>query len=236
MIIIFQCPEKKCNAGGSRVHSLTLKSNRLCLHAYLIIKAGLTQENQKEVVEPRREFNRGSTIDLVLDLIMEYLPTATEDNSDFLHSNKNFVDQLCKKTDISAELTKYVPRVCPKCSGYLMLWKHKTKNSFIVSLGDIKKVKIPVKHCVKCNLLLYPQLYDVGLIPLHNKFLISFDYLLELSFLLDSGISMIEVIKNKVNLLCQREGLQFKPDHNTSSTIERFAVAINAVLITGISN
>ena len=96
--------------------------------------------------------------------------------------------------------------------------------------------KIPVKHCVKCNLLLYPQLYDVGLIPLHNKFLISFDYLLELSFLLDSGISMIEVIKNKVNLLCQREGLQFKPDHNTSSTIERFAVAINAVLITGISN
>ena len=106
--VIFQCPEKKCNAGGSRVHSLTLKSNRLCLHAYLIIKAGLTQKNPKELVEPRREFDRGCTIDLVLDLIMEHLPTATEDKSDFLHANKNFIDQLCKKADINAELTNSI--------------------------------------------------------------------------------------------------------------------------------
>ena len=64
--------------------------------------------------------------------------------------------------------------------------------------------------------------------------MISYDYLLELSFLLDSGVSMIEVIKNKLALLCKREGLKFKPDNNVGSMIERFAVATNAVVITGI--
>ena len=66
------------------------------------------------------------------------------------------------------------------------------------------------------------------------KFLISYDYILELLFLLESGISMIEVIKNKLSLLCQREGVKFKPDNNIASSIERFSVAVNAVLITGI--
>ena len=67
------------------------------------------------------------------------------------------------------------------------------------------------------------------------KFLISYDYILELSYLLDSGISMIDVIKNKLLLLCQREGLEFKPDNNIASMIERFSVAVNALIITGIA-
>ena len=45
---------------------------------------------------------------------------------------------------------------------------------------------------------------------------------------------MIEVIKDKLLLLCQREGLDFVPDNNAASSIERFAIAVNAILITGI--
>ena len=52
--------------------------------------------------------------------------------------------------------------------------------------------------------------------------------------MLDSGISMIEVIKNKLLLLCKRAGIQFVPDNNIASMLERFSVAVNAVLITGI--
>ena len=51
--------------------------------------------------------------------------------------------------------------------------------------------------------------------------------------MLDSGISMIEVIRNKVTLLCKREGLEYKPDQNLASFIERFAIAVNASLVTG---
>ena len=166
---MFQCPEKKCQSGGSRVHSLTLKSNRLCLHSYIILKAGLAKEEQQEAATVKHEFNRGATIDIVLEFLMEHLPTATEDNEHFLNVNKNFVDQLFKISDISAELAKFIPKLCPKCSGRVSRWLHKTKTSFIVSLGNIKKVTIPVKHCLKCNFLLYPELYHVGLLPLHHK-------------------------------------------------------------------
>ena len=52
--------------------------------------------------------------------------------------------------------------------------------------------------------------------------------------MLDSGISLIDVIKEKIQLLCNREGLRFTPDNNSASMIERFSVAVNALLITGI--
>ena len=125
---IFQCPEKKCQAGGSRVHTLTLKSNRLCLHTYLTLKAGLSGENRKKSAKVNHEFNRNSTVELVTDFVMEHLPTATEDGTNFLKVNKKFIEQLCKKTDISAELSKYVAKKCPTCNGNVVLWTHKTKN------------------------------------------------------------------------------------------------------------
>ena len=100
---------------------------------------------------------------------MQNLPSATSDNKDFLKVNKNFIDQLCKKKDISAEIAKHSQKQCPTCKGPLMKWIHKTKESFLVSLGDIKLVTINVQQCKKCKVLLYPDLYYFGLIPLHNK-------------------------------------------------------------------
>jgi hypothetical protein len=69
---------------------------------------------------------------------------------------------------------------------------------------------------------------------LYFQYLLSFDYLLELSYMLDSGISMIEVIKDKIALLCQREGLPEFQDNNVASMIERTSIAVNALLITGV--
>ena len=57
--------------------------------------------------------------------------------------------------------------------------------------------------------------------------------LFELSYMLDSGISMIQVIKNKLQLMCQREGLKEFQDNNIASMIERTSIAFNALLITG---
>lgn len=115
------------------------------------------------------EFNRSSTIEMVTDLLAEHLPRATADNSSFLRINKEFVDQICKKKDTSAAISKYCLEQCPKCSAKLVKWPHKTKESYMISLGDIKKVRINVNQCPECNILLYPSLFNVGLIPLHNK-------------------------------------------------------------------
>ena len=57
--------------------------------------------------------------------------------------------------------------------------------------------------------------------------------MLELAYMLDSGVSMIEFIKEKLQLLCLREGIPEFQDNNVASVIERASVAINALLITG---
>jgi hypothetical protein len=46
---------------------------------------------------------------------------------------------------------------------------------------------------------------------------------------------MIEAVKEKMKLLCEREGLEFNPDNNSASMIERFSVATNSLLITGMN-
>ena len=81
----FQCPLNRCQSAGSHVHSLTLKK-KFCLHNYLILKAGLSQEKEEKTLsaEVKHEFDRGATVDLVLESIMTHLPTATEDIDSFL--------------------------------------------------------------------------------------------------------------------------------------------------------
>ena len=53
-------------------------------------------------------------------------------------------------------------------------WHHKAKDSYILSLGEMKKVKMNVKFCANCNALFYPELYQFGMVPVHNKANISF--------------------------------------------------------------
>ena len=140
----------------------------------MILKAGLTEETSEEKDNARHEMDRDGTVDLVIDLVLEHFPTATEDDTNFLIHNKKYIESLLGKSNIEAELAKNIPQVCPRCNGAVVKWKHKTKNSFLVSLGEIQNVVIPVNQCRKCFILLYPQLYNVGLIPLHNKEVIRF--------------------------------------------------------------
>lgn len=126
-------------------------------------------ETPKKQTQSSHEFDRIKSVDFVCERVIEHLPKATEDSITYLKVNKEFVSQLSKKKDISAELSKYSFQQCPKCSEQLSKWTHKTKASYLISIGEIKSVIIPVQYCPKCNILLYPNLFDVGVIPLHNK-------------------------------------------------------------------
>ena len=126
-------------------------------------------EEKPDKKKANHEFDREKTIDFVTELILEHLPTATSDRAKYLKVNKEFVDQITKKKDISTQLSKHCFQVCPKCSGKIVKWAHQTKDSFIISLSEIKRIVINVHYCQKCEILLYPCLFNVGLLPLHNK-------------------------------------------------------------------
>jgi hypothetical protein len=151
------------------VHSLTKKSERLCLHNYLILKAGLAKESNTDSVNTTHEVDRQSTVENVIKCITNNFPTATSDSTAFLKKNKMFVDDLCKLKDISSKLNKYLDKQCPICTRQLVTWPHKTKDSYLITLGEVKKIKIGAQFCTTCKLLSYYNLYGVGFVPVHNK-------------------------------------------------------------------
>ena len=53
---------------------------------------------------------------IVTKSIADHFPTATEDPRPFLSKNKDFVTEILKKEDLSAEVAKYCPSGCPLCS------------------------------------------------------------------------------------------------------------------------
>ena len=117
----------------------------------------------------------------------------------------------------------------------MKLWPHPAKNPILLSVGHIRKIEIPVLCCTSCGTANYPDMTSFGVFPLHNRCLISIDYILELKDTLASGMrsysgycqlyyidfylsgaSVIESIKNKISLLSLMHGLD-KMDTNLTN-------------------
>lgn len=65
---------------------------------------------------------------------------------------------------------------------------NKVTHAFLISIGFMCRVQIPVMLCKGCGILNYPKLIQYGVFPLHNKCLISLDFVMEIKDMLVSGI------------------------------------------------
>ena len=173
ILSFLQCTVKNCQGKGSKVHSLTKKSESLCIHTFLVLKAGLLNQNVSEALKCEKstsEVNRAATIDEVVTSVSNCLPSATsQEKSDFIKQSKDFIEKIISKEDLSAELTKYTKTVCPSCKIQLTNWHHRSKKSYLISFSDLKEIKLNPKYCPKCKTLFYTDLYKKGIIPIHNK-------------------------------------------------------------------
>ena len=98
----------------------------------------------------------------------------------------------------------------------------------------MKKVQIPVKWCPKCHRTFYPNLYEKGLqISLHNKLLISVDFLLDLVNVLKTGGALIETIQQRIRLLGATNDLEeIETDLSSISIkLEKSTIALASILI-----
>ena len=99
----------------------------------------------------------------------------------------------------------------------------------------MKKVQIPVKWCPKCHRAFYPNLYEKGLISLHNKFLISADFLLDLVNTLKTGGALIETIQQRIRLLGATSDIDIEEVETDLSSmsikLEKSTIALACVLI-----
>ena len=127
-----------------------------------------------EPLEIQYEVDRVETINYLVKKVIGTFPSATGDLASFLKANKKFIDRLLKMSNISSELEKHCEKMCPKCKDPVLTWSHKTKDSFLVTSGELKKINVTVKTCSKCKILIYADLLSFGLVPVHNKEIIVF--------------------------------------------------------------
>lgn len=80
-----------------------------------------------------------------------------------------------------------MPTSCSGCgSGEMQLWPYSSKNPVLISGGRLWNTEIPVLLC-SCGVANYPDVTPVGIFPVHNKCLISLDFIIEIRNALASG-------------------------------------------------
>ena len=137
------------------------------------MKAGLVSDKPADTVAQPHEVDRRATVQEVIKLVKQHFPTATENQSDFLKVNKNFIDNLCRVEDVNSELLKHSIKQCPLClNSALEKWHHKTKVSYLISLAEVKRIRVEPRFCKSCKLILYYDLYSFGCFPIHNKVIV----------------------------------------------------------------
>ena len=96
--------------------------------------------------------------------------------------------------DINLIIYQHLPKSCTGCqmSDALELWPHLAANPILLSIGHIRRVQIPVLLCSNCRTANYPDMICHGVFPIHNKCLISIDYILDLKGVLVSGIHYLQ--------------------------------------------
>ena len=168
--------------------------------------------------------------------IQESFPSMSDDTcSTFLAQNRKYTTRLVQATDISSEINKHVPSNCQFCvDTELVVWPYKPSNAYFISMAHLSEIQIEVKTCPKCKLAHYPELYKKGLFPLHNKFIISYDLLMDVNNLLVTGSSLVENIEQKVILLGKCNGITEETLKvnlsNNAKCIEKISIATIAAL------
>ena len=185
------------------------------------------------------KIDRDLTVEFVADKIVEHFPTLSSGKSDFLQKNRRYVELLSSSEIINNEMVRMMPTTCPKCvRPSLLSWPFKAKTAYFLSMGQLKKINIPVRTCPTCRRAFYPQMYEHGLFTIHNKAMISVDFLLDFDNMMDSGSGLIESIKNRIMLMGQREGISVEDLKtnitNVSKDTEKMCCAVLSLLVTGV--
>ena len=233
-----ECPLPSCKARKSKLHTLGKKEPALCLHSVLAHKiTQMTGNYQKSPERPKiPKIDRDLTIDFIMKKISIHFPTLSANKQKFLQSNRKFVETLSSGQIIDTEMKNQSLHKCPVCPLSLLTeWPFEAKKAYFISLGKLKEIKIPVKMCLQCRSLFYPQMYDKGLFSIHNKALLSVDFLLDVKNFLTSGSGLIDQISNRIVLMSECEGLSCDVKinlSNISKEIEKMSIAVLSLLIT----
>lgn len=182
-----KCPLTSCKESKSKLHTLSKKETPICLHTVLIHSLEAQSQSspsssssaslpsaetgvKKTIKNPK--INRDLTTKVVMDKISQHFPTMTEmESSGFITRSRTDVEKLVSSKSVQETILKCTRKVCTSChESVLEDWPFRPKQAFLLSLGHLVKVEIPVKLCRKCRRIFYPGVF---IIPT-TKILINF--------------------------------------------------------------
>ena len=164
-----QCLLSKCKEKKSKIHSLSKKDQPLCLHTFLIHAQAQGQTDQTSSQcssakkPPTPKLNRDLTVDFVISKIIENFPTMTKvESSKFVTKSRSYVEKLVLDKDINRKILEKCPSVCAVCpNGVLEDWQFKASKAFLISVGHLLQIEIPVKFCRSCKRVYYPGILNL---------------------------------------------------------------------------
>lgn len=235
-----KCTSKECMEKKGKKHSLVAKEANICIHTIIvriIIDPPPLDTYAKEEKASDFKFDRKATVDSVFNKVEKHFPSLTsQKKQQFQVHEKEFTKQICDSKDSSEKLKEYCFQTkCENCTVDLEAWPNRTKNSFLLSVGELKPISIPLKVCPKCKVIVYPDVIQHGLVPIHSKVLITYSMLMEIADNLPIGGSLIDILSAKITNLGCSEGLSndFTETnvHNIALMIEQAAMSIISLLI-----
>ena len=168
------CSLSKCKEKKSKTHALTKKDQPLCLHTFLIhAQSGTDQTSEFSSAKkpPTPKLNRDLTVDFVISKMIANFPTMTEiESSKFVTKSRRYVEKLVlNKKDINQKILEKCPSMCAVCpNSVLEDWQFKAKKAFLISVGHLLQIEIPVKFCRICKTVFYPGIKNLLVISIRG--------------------------------------------------------------------
>ena len=142
--------------GTSTTPQVGTSSTPLAGPSSSVFRASCTSATSAKVKNPK--INRELTIKLVVHNISLHFPTMSKITStDFVNRSRMYVEKLVSSDARNRTIEEHSRKFCTSCTKKALEdWPFKPKHAYLLSLGHLVKIEIPVKFCRKCKRLFYP--------------------------------------------------------------------------------
>ena len=234
-----KCPIQKC-ASLSKSHHL-VKADQMCIHI-LLCKLIFTQNKENVQEQPREnipQFDKQKTVLNFIEELMNSVPSPLEPEKEqnFLQKSYKVQMELLNTKDLS----KYDCKFCNYCGAQNVGRNKRPGNCFLVTPGFIIEITIRTLLCKKCNIVYYPQVIQEGLVPISDKLIVSWSYIVDGRNQLQNGTKIYNYFKSSLNRLAlENSEIARKIDkidfHNLAIKLSKSAIAYNSASLIRSSN
>ena len=233
-----KCPIKKCSM-KPRYH-YHVKTNLMCIHVFLS-KLVKNKSNPSSILKVVRslpslspQFSKTKTVTVILKKVKQHVPSALHIELEKEFLQRSFVLQQNLLT--CPDLSSFEAKICEFCGKVSTLRKRKNHTGLLVTPGFMVEAQINTYVCKTCNIILYPDMFKEGFVPVCENLLVTWSYIVEGRNQVKNGTKLYNFFSSSLRRLCL-ENINLAPRiaqfdfHNMIVRLTKMTVAYNSVTL-----